>query len=89
MVAEDGPIPVRCKLQEMPSKDYLARTEANVVVLDVTVLSGHAPAARPAFTRAIRVDLPDGILIGVQADVLLMSPICSFWRRRRRTFGHT
>ena len=36
--AEDGSIPAKYQLQEMPTADYLARTEANVVDSDCTVL---------------------------------------------------
>jgi hypothetical protein len=36
--AEDGAIPVQYALQEMPTGDYLARTEANVVDSDATVV---------------------------------------------------
>jgi hypothetical protein len=36
--AEDGRIPDKYQLQEMPSADYLARTEANVVDSDATVI---------------------------------------------------
>lgn len=36
--AEDGPIPARYALTEMQSSDYLARTEANVVDTDATVI---------------------------------------------------
>ena len=36
--AEDGIIPAKYQLQEMPSKDYLKRTEANVVDSDATLV---------------------------------------------------
>ena len=37
-LAEDGAIPAKYPLQEMTSKDYLKRTEANVVDSDATVV---------------------------------------------------
>ena len=37
-LAEDGPIPARYQLQEMPSKDYLRRTEQNIIDSDGTVI---------------------------------------------------
>ena len=37
-LAEDGPIPDKYNLQEMTNKDYLKRTEANVVDSDATVV---------------------------------------------------
>ena len=37
-LAEDGPIPDKYLLQEMTTKDYLRRTEANVVDSDATVV---------------------------------------------------
>lgn len=36
--AEDGPIPAQYLLREMPTADYLARTEANVADSDCTVI---------------------------------------------------
>ena len=36
--AEDGPVPARYRLQEMPSRDYHARTRQNVLDSDGTVL---------------------------------------------------
>ncbi len=37
-LAEDGPIPARYQLQEIPSKDYLRRTEQNIIDSDGTVI---------------------------------------------------
>lgn len=37
-IAEDGTIPARYVLTAMPTTDYLARTEANVVDSDATVI---------------------------------------------------
>ncbi len=37
-LAEDGPIPARYQLQEMPSKDYLRRTEQNIIDSGGTVI---------------------------------------------------
>jgi len=42
--SERGRIPDRYQLQEMPSGDYLARTEANVVDSDATVVFTVGPA---------------------------------------------
>jgi hypothetical protein len=36
--AEDGPIPQRCRLQEMPTDSYPARTEQNLIDSDGTLL---------------------------------------------------
>ncbi len=36
--AEDGTIPLKYQLQEMPTSDYLSRTEANVVDSDATLV---------------------------------------------------
>ena len=41
--AEDGRIPAKYLLNEMPSADYLARTEANVVDSDATLIFSHGP----------------------------------------------
>lgn len=37
-LAEDGTIPARYELQEMPTKDYLRRTEQNIIDSDGTVI---------------------------------------------------
>ena len=37
-ISEDGTIPLKYELQEMTTKDYLKRTEANVVDSDATVI---------------------------------------------------
>ena len=37
-LAEDGPIPLKYKLQEMPSESYPARTEQNVIDSDGTLI---------------------------------------------------
>jgi hypothetical protein len=40
-IAEDGPLPKKYKLTEMPTESYKARTEMNVVGSDGTVISSH------------------------------------------------
>lgn len=45
-LAEDGEIPAKYQLQEMTSKDYLKRTEANVVDSDFTVIFGYREPTR-------------------------------------------
>jgi len=42
-LAEDGPIPARYNLQEMPSKDYLRRTEQNIIDSDGTLIFTSKP----------------------------------------------
>lgn len=44
--AEDGVIPVKYQLHEMLYRDYLKRTEANVVDSDFTVIFGYGRPAR-------------------------------------------
>ena len=42
-LAEDGKIPAKYLLQETPSSDYLARTEANVTDSDATLIFSYGP----------------------------------------------
>lgn len=52
--AEDGRIPDRYPLIELPSRDYAARTEANVIDADATLLvTRGAPTGGSALTAAI------------------------------------
>jgi len=42
-IAEDGPIPAKYELQEMPTESYEARTEQNVIDSDGTLIMSHGP----------------------------------------------
>lgn len=51
-LAEDGPLPTHYKLQEMPTDDYAARTEKNVLESDGTLLiSRGSPTGGTDYTR--------------------------------------
>jgi hypothetical protein len=51
-LAEDGPLPEQYQLQEMPTEDYPARTEKNVVESDGTlILSRGTPTGGTDYTR--------------------------------------
>lgn len=45
-LAEDGAIPLKYALQEMRSKDYLKRTEQNVIDSDCTLIFTYGPPSR-------------------------------------------
>jgi len=44
-IAEDGPLPRKYQLQEMPTPSYPARTEQNVIDSDGTVIFSHGKPA--------------------------------------------
>jgi hypothetical protein len=51
-IAEDGPIPDKYQLQEMPTESYEARTEQNVIDSDGTLIISHGPlTGRSVYTR--------------------------------------
>ena len=51
-IAEDGPLPERYKLQEMPTDSYAARTEQNVIDSDGTLIISHGSlTGGSAYTR--------------------------------------
>jgi hypothetical protein len=51
-LAEDGPIPAKYKLQEMPTSSYQKRTEQNVIDSDGTVIISHGKlTGGSAYTR--------------------------------------
>jgi hypothetical protein len=51
-LAEDGPLPPTYRLQEMPSEDYAARTEKNVLDSDGTlIISRGRPTGGTDYTR--------------------------------------
>jgi hypothetical protein len=51
-IAEDGPIPSKYQLQEMPTNSYEARTEQNVIDSDGTLIISHGElTGGSAFTR--------------------------------------
>jgi len=51
-LAEDGAVPARYRLQEMPTEDYPARTEKNVLESDGTLLiSRGSPTGGTDYTR--------------------------------------
>ena len=45
--AEDGPLPERYRVREMPSEDRAERTERNVADLDATLLVGGQGRSAP------------------------------------------
>jgi hypothetical protein len=52
--AEDGPIPAKYKLQEMPTSNYQKRTEKNVIGSDGTVIFSHGKlTGGSAYTQKI------------------------------------
>jgi len=51
-IAEDGPLPDRYELKEMPTESYPARTEQNVIDSDGTLIISHGPlTGGSAYTR--------------------------------------
>lgn len=51
-LAEDGPLPAKYKVQEMPTESYPARTEQNVIDSDGTLIISHGRlTGGSAFTR--------------------------------------
>jgi len=51
-LAEDGPLPDRYQLQEMPTEEYPARTEKNVIASDGTlIISRGSPTGGTDYTR--------------------------------------
>lgn len=58
---EDGPLPQKYELQELPSKNYAERTEKNVVESDGTLIISHGPlTGGSAYTvdMAVKHDRP-------------------------------
>lgn len=50
--SEDGPLPVQYRLQEMPTEEYAARTEKNVLEADGTlIISRGTPTGGTDYTR--------------------------------------
>lgn len=70
--AEDGRLPDKYNLQEMPADSYAARTEQNVIDSDGTVLFSHGkPAGGTGLTREMALKLGKQML-GI--DLNLVSP---------------
>lgn len=63
--AEDGVIPEKYQLQEMPTAKYPERTENNVLHSDATLILTHGPLARGSFILVFKKNAESGIIITV------------------------
>ena len=56
-LTEDGPLPAKYKLQEMPTESYPKRTEQNVIDSDGTLIFSHGKlSGGSALTRDLAID---------------------------------